>query len=119
MADERRRSRVEEQMHRDISTLTAQELAEHVPGMVTFTRVRLTKDLKYATIYYSVLGDEAVRERAAAYLDREKRRIRQMVGSGLRMRFIPEFTFKFDPSIEESIRIQQLLDGIKNDTKND
>lgn len=119
MADNRRQSRVGEQILRDISTMLEQELAEKVPGMVTFTQVRLTKDLRYATVYYSVLGKEGAREQVASYLERENRRIRRMVGAGLRMRFIPEFTFKFDPSIEESIRIQQLLDEIKNDRKED
>lgn len=119
MADERRRARVEGQIHRDISTMLEAELAEKVSGMVTFTRVRLTNDLRFATVYYSVLGKESERDQAAAYLDREKWRIRRMVGSGLRMRFIPEFTFKYDPSIEESIRIQQLLDEIKDDRKHE
>ncbi|HOD67704.1 MAG TPA: 30S ribosome-binding factor RbfA [candidate division Zixibacteria bacterium] len=115
MADNRRQSRMGEQILRDISTMLEEELAEKVPGMVTFTRVRLTEDLRYATVYYSVLGKDGDREKVADYLEREKRRIRKMVGAGLRMRFIPEFAFKFDPSIEESIRIQQLLDEIKSD----
>ena len=38
-----------------------------------------------------------------------------MIGSKLRLRNIPEFNFKFDPSIEEGIRIERLLNEIKRD----
>ena len=119
MADNRRTSRLAEQILRDISTKMEGELAERLTGMVTFTRVRLSNDLRYATVYYSVLGEEDDREETAAYLERNKNRIRKLVGSELRIRYIPEFTFKFDPSIEESIRIQQLLDEIKSDTESE
>ncbi len=117
MADKRRTSRLGGQMLRDISTMMDAELAEKVHGMVTFTRVRLSNDLRYATIYYSVLGGEAERDEVAGYLEREKKRIRHEVGGLMRVRYIPEFTFKFDPSIEEGIRIEQLLNEIKSDTE--
>jgi len=118
MADKRRTSRLGEQMLRDISTMLDAELAEKVRGMVTFTRVRLSNDLRYATIYYSVLGSTEEREQVAGYLEREKKRIRHEVGGLMRIRYIPEFEFKFDPSIEEGIRIEQLLNEIKSDTEN-
>ncbi len=54
----RRSSRLGGQILRDISTLMEVELAERLSGLITFTSVRLTDDLKYATVYYSVLGEE-------------------------------------------------------------
>lgn len=119
MASGHRPSRLGEQILRDISTLMEGELAEKVPGLVTFTRVRLSKDLRYATVYYSVLGKEGDRDFAANYLEREKKKIRHKVGSNLRVRYIPEFVFKYDPSIEEGIRIEQLLNEIKSDTQDE
>ena len=109
-------SRLSGQILRDISTMMEGELSERLSGMITFTNVRLTDDLKYATIYYSVLGEDESREKAADYFEREKKRIRHMVGKNLRMRFIPEFRFKYDPSVEEGMRIEQLLNEIKNDS---
>ena len=118
MTANRRPVRLGEQILRDISVKMEQELSENVPGLVTFTRVRMSNDLKHATIYYSVLEkSEGDRDRVSEYLEREKGHIRRVVGSELRVRYIPEFTFKFDPSIEEGIRIQQLLDEIKSDTE--
>lgn len=91
------------------------KLEDKFSGMVTFTRVRVTDDLRYATAYYSYLGNESDRQSVDSYLQRESGRIRKEVGGPLRIRHIPEFRFKFDPSIEEGMRIEQLLNEIKDD----
>jgi ribosome-binding factor A len=106
-------------MLRDISQIMEQELAEQFPGMVTFTRVKLTDDLHYARVYYSYLGDGDTRPGLEEYLARERGRIRSLVGKNLRVRNIPELDFRFDPSIEEGIRIEQLLNEIKNEHRKD
>ena len=116
MKQYKRSTRVGEQILRDVSTILERELAEKLPGLITFTHVRVSSDIHYATIYYSVLGNEEQREQAAGYLEREKKRIRHQIGKGLRLRHIPEITFKFDPSVEEGIRIERLLNEIKTDT---
>ncbi len=117
MAQFKRSSRIGEQVLRDISALIGTELSDEAPGLITFTHVRVTNDLRYATIYYSCLGQEKEQAEAASYLEREKKRIRHMVGKGLTMRYIPEFRFKFDPSIKEGIKIERLLDEIKGESK--
>jgi ribosome-binding factor A len=52
----KRSQRLSEQMLRDISLLLERELSEYARGLVTFTQVRLTDDLRYAKVYYSYLG---------------------------------------------------------------
>ncbi len=117
MDKQRRNSRLGGQILRDISTLMDGELNEKSPALVTFTQVRLSKDLRHAVVYYSVLGDETARTSIAIYLERERGRIRHLVGKNLRIRHIPEFTFKFDPSVEEGLRIEQLLNEIHNESQ--
>lgn len=117
MKQYKRSDRLSEQILRDVSTLLEQEIGELKAGLVTFTKVKLSDDLKYATVYYSTLGNDGQRETVAHYLDAEKRRIRSEIGRGLSMRYIPEFAFKFDPSIENSVRIEQLLNEIKDPTR--
>ncbi|MEW5994646.1 MAG: 30S ribosome-binding factor RbfA, partial [Candidatus Zixiibacteriota bacterium] len=106
--------RVGEQILRDISSMMQTELADRSVGMVTFTYVKVSDDLRFATAYYSVLGKQSDREAAAQYLERERKRIQHVVGRNLGIRRIPELAFKYDPSIEDGIRIQQLLDEIKD-----
>ena len=104
-------------MLRDISQLVQTELADSAPSLITFTHVKLTDDLRYATVYYSCLGDKESQDRTAGFLEREKKKIRHLVGRNLQLRHIPEFTFKFDRSIEDGIKIEKLLDEIKRDTE--
>jgi ribosome-binding factor A len=113
----KRSDRLSEQILRDISNVVETDFKDEVPGLVTFTHVRLSNDLRYATVYYSVLGSEDVRESTRLFLERTKKRIRQMVGTNLHVRRIPEFTFKYDKSIEQGIKIERLLNEIKSDTK--
>lgn len=115
MKQYKRTDRLQEQILRDVSSLVDQPLKEHAGGLLTFTRVKVTADLRYATVYYSFLGSDEDRRRAEGFLEREKGKIRSGLGRGLRTRNVPELTFKFDPSVEESIRIEQLFEQIKNE----
>lgn len=107
------------QIQRDISSLMVRELAERIPGMVTFTYVKLSNDLRQALVYYSYLGPEDNRPMLEEFFLRERRRIRSQVGKGLHIRHIPELDFKFDASIERGMRIEQLLEDIHKDDGED
>ena len=50
---------------------------------------------------------------------RESRHIRSMVGRNLHIRHIPEFSFKYDPSVEQGARIEQLLEEINKEHRDD
>jgi ribosome-binding factor A len=80
--------------------------------------VRLTGDLRNATVYFSHLGDAEERPGVIEYFQRENWHIRQLVGRQLQIRHIPELAFKFDPSIEEGLKIERLLNEIKSDKEN-
>lgn len=112
-----RADRLSEQIKRDVSIVMESEYASRIGGLVTFTHVKLSSDLRYATVFYSVLGDAEARRRVEELLQRENRRIRHMVGTNLHIKHIPEFRFKFDDSIEHGIRIEQLLNEIKDSDK--
>lgn len=117
MKQYKRSSRVGEQMLRDISEVVASGMNDEVPGLITFTHVKVTDDLRYATIYYSCLGQKDQQDAVAGFLEREKKRIRHMVGRNLQLRRIPEFRFKFDPSVAEGIKIERLLNEIKGEAE--
>ncbi|MCK4573546.1 MAG: 30S ribosome-binding factor RbfA [candidate division Zixibacteria bacterium] len=111
----RRSDRLGEQILRDISEVTQTELRDDFPAMITYTHVRLSGDLRYATVFYSVLGDEKTREAVVEALARNARKLRGLVGKRLHVRRIPEFHFKFDPSIEEGMKIEKLLNQVRTD----
>jgi ribosome-binding factor A len=108
----KRADRIRSQMLRDVRVLLDQECASHLDAMVTFTDVEISDDLRYATIFYSVLGEERSKQKAFSYLNKISRRVQTELGHLLRIKHTPEIKFEFDPSIERGMRIEQLLNEI-------
>ena len=90
------------------------ELRDPRLGLVTITEVRMSSDLSYATVYYSVLGaDEQV---AQEILDEAADRFRGPVGRALGVRHSPELRFVKDELIEGGARLSALINqAVKED----
>lgn len=78
-------------------------------GFLTITGVETAPDLRNAVVYYSVLGDDDVREGTAAALTAAAPRVRSAVGGRVRLKYLPELRFVIDPSIEQGERIDRIL----------
>ena len=111
----KRSKRVGSQMLRDVRNLLELECASNLSAMVTFTEVEITDDLRFATIYYSVLGNEDQKTETSRYFNKNRNRIQFKLGRMLNIKVIPEISFKFDPSIERGMRIEQLLNEISKE----
>jgi ribosome-binding factor A len=90
-----------------------------VRSLITFSRVEVSKDKRYADIFVSVLGDENKRKEVVEYLESKKGYFRTFVAKNIRMYVAPELRFKEDKGIEATVRIAQLLDSIKGKEKSD
>ena len=84
-------------------------LAGHV---ITVPEVRLSPDLKLATVYIMPLGGEDVTPVLEA-LDRHRRFIRGEIAASVNLKFAPDVRFRFDETFDEATRIDQLLDSPK------
>src|SRR3954468_3719143 len=78
-------------------------------GFVTITDVRLTGDTREATVFYTVLGDEADASGTAAALRSATGLIRAQVGKQLGLRFTPTLTFVADAVPESARQIDDLI----------
>lgn len=108
-------SRVGEQIKKELSLILQKELKDPRIGFVTVTGVDVTNDLSQATVYLSVLGDEAQKESTLQALAKGQGFIRSEIGKRVRLRHTPELIFKFDTSIEYGNRIEQLLEQINRE----
>jgi len=108
-----RRERVEEAIKKEVSTIIHDELKDPRIGFVTITRVELSKDLRNAKIFYSVLGKDEDYKKTKLALDSALGFIRSLVASRINLRFAAELMFKEDRSAEYSVKIQELLNKIK------
>jgi ribosome-binding factor A len=108
-----RHERVEEAIKKEVSLIIHDELKDPRIGFVTITRVELTKDLRNAKIFYSVLGKEEDHKKTKLAIDSALGYIRGRVAQRINMRFATELMFQEDYAIEYSIRIEEVLNKIK------
>ena len=96
-----------------IKQIVATHIDTHVKdprlGMVTITEVRVSGDLHDATLFYTVLGDNAERAASAAALESAKGVLRSEVGRQTGVRFTPTLTFVIDSLGEDAKHIEKLL----------
>ncbi|MGD9014896.1 MAG: 30S ribosome-binding factor RbfA [Candidatus Omnitrophota bacterium] len=105
-------------LKREISNIVQYELKDSRLGFVTIMRVDLTPDLRYSKVYFSVLGGEREQKATKQALESAKPFIRCLIGQRIKLRFVPEISFKLDRSAEYSIKIQKELDKIKTEREN-
>lgn len=108
-----RRDRVAEAIRKEVSTIVHDEIKDPRLGFVTIIRVELTQDLRYAKIFFSVLGNDEDYKKTQAALDSSVGFIRRLVAQRIKLRFAVELAFKEDRSSEYSVRIDEVLQQIK------
>ena len=108
-----RRERVAEAIKKEVSIILHDELKDPRLGFVTITGVELSTDLRNAKIFFSVLGKEEDHSKTKAALDSALGFIRKLVAKRVNLRFAPELIFREDKSSEYSVRIQEVLDQMK------
>jgi len=78
-------------------------------GFVTITDVRVSGDTQQASVFYTVLGEEAEVAGSAAALESAKGLIRSEVGKQLGMRHTPTLEFVLDALPQTAAHIEELL----------
>jgi ribosome-binding factor A len=97
--------------HALVEVLREEELQdEAMRGVsVTVTEVRLSPDLRHASVFVEPLGGGHAREVVAA-LNRHAKFLRGRLGHGIDMKFTPELKFLHDVSFDEAERMARLFD---------
>ncbi len=105
-----RKGRVDEQMTRETAAILREikdpRIQKH---LVTVTASEVTADLKYAKIYFSVVGADADPAEVKAGLESARGFIRARLARTLNLRLTPELSFHYDPSAEHGAHILHLL----------
>ena len=118
MANYQRTDRISEEIRKHLSDIIRELKDPRIPLMTSVVSVSVTKDLKYAKAYISVMGDEETKSEAIKGLKSAAGFIRREIGSRVLLRALPEFSFVLDTSIEHGAHINELLHSvIKNDVE--
>jgi ribosome-binding factor A len=115
-SDNRRADRVAAAIRQEVATfLTEHARDPRITGLITVTGVDVTRDLRHAKVYVSVMGSDAERKSTFEALDSIAGHLRSVVGRALQLRLAPEIVFREDESIARAARIETLLARVKQD----
>lgn len=113
--DVRRSERVAEAIREAVAMFLAEGVKDpRITGLVTVTGAQVTRDLRHAKVFVSVLGTDAERTATFAGLASLAGHLRPHVGRALRLRVAPEISFQPDESIAHAARIETLLEGLRH-----
>jgi ribosome-binding factor A len=112
--------RVAAQLREEISQIIIRDLKDPRIGMATISEVKLSPDLRSATVKVSVVDDDAAARQAAIDgLDHAKGFIRRELGSRLsNLRFAPDLHFQLDEGVAYSVRVSKLLREVQQGEPN-
>lgn len=103
--------RIESNMVKEVSYILANEVKDQNIKFVTVTDCRVTNDLSYAKVYYTVLNMDKKAETAKA-LKNAAGFIRKQLMDRMDIRYTPELEFVFDESIEYGKKIENIIEEI-------
>jgi ribosome-binding factor A len=114
-AGNKRPKRVADMIKNEVALLLLRKVKDPRLINVSIVAVEVTRDLRKAIVYYSVMGDEQQVKNAAEGLTRAKGFIRSHLARELGMRATPDLVFKLDLSMVHQQDMEMLLKEIKTD----
>ena len=92
-----------------------QEMNDPRLDLVTITQVNIDRELEYANVFVSTVGDEARRKEVMHVLNGARGYIRREIAKRVQLRRAPEINFHWDPTPEKAEHIARILDEIKTE----
>ena len=114
MSYERTR-RIGEEIKKSITELLREQRIKDIRiidsrSLISITTVDVVRDLKYAYIYISVLGNDS--DKVLEGFKSASGFIRKEVGKDIKLRYTPELIFKMDDSIERGVNMSKLINDL-------
>ena len=114
----KRLGRISEEVRKVASEIIASGLKDpRINPMTTVTNVEVTRDLRYAKIYVSVLGDDMEKDETIKGLENAKGFLRREISSKIDLRYTPEPMFFLDESIEKGIYMSKLIEEVNKNSR--
>lgn len=108
---------------KELRTLVAEyflaSLNTYFKGLVTVSTVKVTKDLRMANVYISILGEEEAEDHNMDIIDEFKGDIQRYVGRKMSTKYVPKLTFYVDDTYSENFRIMDKLKDLGYETSVD
>ena len=112
----RRPEQLAEVIREEVSQIVGFELEDPRVETVTVTDVRVTENLRDASVYVTAEGTEAEKAEAMKALQKAAPYVRRQLGVALNLRYTPELHFVRDTVEEAATRVEELLSEIKTES---
>ncbi len=112
-----RQSRIDEEVRRELGAIIPTLKDPRMADIVSVVQVEVTRDLRYATAYISVMGGEEAEKGTMQALKSASGFIRREIGNRLKLRAVPEFIFKADNSIAYGAHINQVIRKVMGESR--
>ncbi|MCB8889119.1 30S ribosome-binding factor RbfA [Vreelandella malpeensis] len=112
MREFKRTDRVADQLQKELAVLIQREVKDPRLGMITVSGATVSRDLGYADIYVTLLGEQAP-ERIKENLQVLKRAsgfLRSQIAKRIKLRHVPELRFHYDESVVRGQQLSSLID---------
>lgn len=116
MQESRRQKRVSNLIKEKLSRLIIESFQDSTSGLITITHVSMSKDLKNAHVYLSVIGHSPKQE-ILDLLNERQGYIRKAVASKTKLKYNPLLIFSLDDSFEYEERIQNIIKTLNKNEK--
>lgn len=104
--------RLETIVQREIADIILHQVKDDL-GFFTVTDVKVTNELSYMFVYYTVLGNQEALDKTKEALERAKGFIRNQVAMRVKMRKVPELVFKHDSSYDTGRKVDDIIKNLK------
>ncbi len=108
-----RQKRAADRIQTIMNELVHREVRDPRLQGLTITEVRIDRELQYADIYASALGDETRESEVMTALNGASGFLRRELARRLTIRTVPQLHFHWDPTLAHAEQISQLLDSLE------
>ena len=112
-----REEKISTELKRELSVLLRDNKDPRIPLMTSVMKTEVTKDLKFAKIYVSVMGNSEEKKNALKGLKSASSFLRREISRRLNLRITPELNFVIDDSIEYGNHILEVIEKISKEEK--
>ena len=96
-------------IQRELAEILREALRDEIPGLVSITGVDMSRDLRHATTYVSLIGANDDGKALMDILKEHRYSLRSALSRSLNLRFTPEIHFRYDKTIEKGVRLSNLI----------
>lgn len=86
-----------------------------IPTFFTITKIKLSKDLHFSHIYFSLFGDDTKKKLAIIGFNNASGFIQKILSERLKLKYTPKIEFRYDEDDDKANKVDQILSDLSNE----